>query len=169
MAAVDAQMMRRHALATAGRGDSAFAERSEAHPTVAQQRADALVELAIGQPGSVITEMILHVRGDGCTLDDGTPINDSVVAAMVPGAHLRALIHDAQERPINASSRQRHPTARQKRVVKERDGSCLDCGSRDLLEYDHVPPYEKSGHTIVDELELRCAQCHHRRHAGEAA
>ena len=53
---------------------------------------------------------------------------------------------------------------RQKRVVKERDRSCVDCGSTDLLQYDHDPDFEVSGHTIVDELTLRCAPCHHRRH-----
>jgi 5-methylcytosine-specific restriction endonuclease McrA len=48
--------------------------------------------------------------------------------------------------------------------VKERDRSCVDCGRHDLGEYDHVPEYETSRRTIVDELQLRCAPCHHRRH-----
>jgi len=34
----------------------------------------------------------------------------------------------------------------------------------DLLEYDHTPAYETTGHTITSELELRCAPCHHQRH-----
>ena len=85
---------------------------------------------------------------------------------MLDEARLRAMIHDAEGRPINASAARRHPTTRQKRVVKERDGACVDCGRTDLLEYDHVPAYEATGHTVVDELELRCAPCHHRRHAG---
>ena len=110
------------------------------------------------------TEVILHVRGDGATTDDGTPICDSVIAELVPDAFLRVLIHDADAKPINASGRQRHPTARQRRVVKERDRSCVDCGRHDLGEYDHVPEYETTRRTIVDELQLRCAPCHHRRH-----
>ncbi|MEL7208246.1 MAG: HNH endonuclease, partial [Actinomycetota bacterium] len=63
-----------------------------------------------------------------------------------------------------ASSRRRHPTTRQKRLVKDRDRSCIDCGRTDLLEYDHNPPYEQTHRTITDELELRCAPCHRRRH-----
>jgi hypothetical protein len=110
------------------------------------------------------TEIVLHVRGDGCTLDDGTPIPDTVVERIAPSSFLRALIHDANGRPINASAKQRHPTARQKRVVKERDQACIDCGRGQLLEYDHNPDYTTSGHTIIDELETRCAPCHHKRH-----
>jgi hypothetical protein len=133
-------------------------------PSIAQQRADALVELVQGPGVGVVTEVILHVRGDGCTLDDGTPIPGSVVERIAPTAFIRALIHDAQRRPINASSRRRHPTARQRRVVGERDRGCVDCGSTDLLECDHVPPYEQSRRTIVEELRQRCPNCHHRRH-----
>ncbi|MGF1599588.1 MAG: hypothetical protein ACFCVK_22190 [Acidimicrobiales bacterium] len=47
---------------------------------------------------------------DAQTLDDGTPLPDSTVARIVPTSFLRALIHDADARPVNASSRRRHPT-----------------------------------------------------------
>ena len=122
-----------------------------------------------GGGARVISEVIIHVRGDGCTLDDGTPIADSAVARLLSQAFIRVLIHDAERRPINASSRQRHPTQRQKRVVHERDRKCVDCGSTDLLRYDHDPDYEQSRHTTTDELKLRCAPCHHKRHGKPAA
>ena len=88
-----------------------------------------------------------------------------MVAALLPASFVRALIHDAERRPINASGRHRHPTVRQRRVVKERDRVCVDCRRRDLLEFDHVPDYAQSKRTVVDELQLRCAPCHHRRHS----
>jgi hypothetical protein len=97
---------------------------------------------------------------------DGTPITDSEVAQLLPEGFIRALIHDAHGKPINASGKQRHPTTRQKRVVKERDRCCVDCGSNDLHEFDHDPAFEQTGHTIVDELKVRCAPCHRRRHRG---
>ncbi len=53
--------------------------------------------------------------------------------------------------------------------MRARDRGCVDCGSTDLLRYDHVPDYEQSRHTVVDELELRCAPCHHKRHAKQKA
>jgi hypothetical protein len=136
---------------------------ADAWPSIAQQRADALVELARGGGGSVVTEVVLHVRGDGCALDDGTPIAGSIVERIAPDAFLRALIHDADRRPINASGRHRHPTTRQKRVVHERDRACVDCGSTDFLDYDHDPDFDHSRRTLVDELCLRCVHCHHDR------
>jgi hypothetical protein len=105
------------------------------------------------------------VRGDGCTLDDGTPIPKSVLEKIAPQSFIRALIHDAESRPINASGRHRHPTARQKRVVHARDGGrCQDCGTTDLIEYDHTPAFEQSRRTVVDELTAKCRGCHHGRH-----
>ena len=133
-------------------------------PSLAQQRADALIEVATSGGSNVQAEVVLHVRGNGATLDDGTPITGTAVAQVIEESFVRALIHDAEGRPINASSRQRHPTARQRRVVKERDRVCVDCGSPDLLEYDHVPDYAESKRTVIDELHLRCAPCHAFRH-----
>lgn len=134
-------------------------------PSVAQQYADALEQLLAEGVGSVESEVIVHVRGDGSALDDGTPVTDTVVERIAPESFIRTLIHDANGRPINASSRRRHPNARQKRVVKERDRCCVDCGRQDLLEYDHVPDFAETGRTVVEELQLRCAPCHHKRHA----
>ncbi len=137
-------------------------------PTLAQQQADALIALLQEGTGPTITEIVLHVRGDGTSLDDGTPIPSTVIERIAPGAFLRALIHDADGHPVNASSRRRHPTTRQQRVVHERDRACVDCGRHDLLHYDHVPAYEQTGRTITTELQLRCAPCHRRRHAAQA-
>lgn len=136
-------------------------------PTVAHQYADAFDDLITSGAGPLLTEIVLHLRGDGATLDDGTPVPTSVLDRIAPDAFLRVLVHDAERRPINASGRQRHPTARQKRVVKERDRHCVDCGRTDLLQYDHTPDYEQSRRTVVDELELRCAPCHQKRHRNE--
>ena len=133
-------------------------------PTLAQQRADAFTTLLERGGGTPDTEVIVHVRSDGCTLDDGTPVTDSIVERLAPRSFIRALIHDAQGHPIDASHRRRHPSARQKRVVKERDRVCVDCGSHDLLEYDHNPAFEISGRTVTSELEVRCASCHRERH-----
>ena len=133
--------------------------------SIAQQRAKALIGLLTDGGSNVMTEIVLHVRGDGCTLDDGTPIPQTVLEKIAPESFIRALIHDAERRPINASGRHRHPTARQKRVVHERDGGqCQGCGSTELLEYDHTPDFEISRRTVVDELACRCRGCHQHGH-----
>ncbi len=137
-------------------------------PTVAQQHADAIEALLAEGTGRVDTEVVLHVRGDGNTLDDGTPVPDSTVAGLIPESFISALIHDSDGNPIDATNRRRHPTRRQRRLVKERDRTCTDCGRAELLEYDHVPAYERTGRTITAELQLRCAACHSQRHEYEA-
>lgn len=161
----------RNAPADASDDETVDDETGDEWPSLGQQRADALVTLAEGNSngdtGSITAEVIVHVRGDGCTLDDGTPISQSDVERIAPTSFIRVLVHDANNKPVNASGRQRHPTSRQKRVVKERDRQCLDCGSTDLLEYDHVPDYRTTRHTLIEELEVRCAPCHHRRHRNE--
>ncbi|MFN8053304.1 MAG: DUF222 domain-containing protein [Acidimicrobiales bacterium] len=135
--------------------------------SLAQQRVDALVRVVSGGGSAVATEVILHVRADGCTLDDGTPIAGSAVEHLMPTAALRAMIHDAEGRPINVSGKHRHHTTRQKRVVKERDRVCVDCGGTDFPQYDHVPDFDISRRTLVEETELRCSRCHTARHRRE--
>jgi len=158
LAAVDAQVEKFK--------PDASADASDRWPSAAQQRADALFELVTNGGASVATEVVLHVRGDGCTFDDGTPVASTIVERIAPESFLRVLIHDAERRPINASGAHRHPTRRQKRVVHERDRVCGNCGSAEFLEYHHDPPFDDSHHTIVDELWLKCRKCHrddHRR------
>jgi 5-methylcytosine-specific restriction endonuclease McrA len=48
--------------------------------------------------------------------------------------------------------------------VKEREPACRDCGRTELLQFDHVPPFEQTLHTVVEELEVRCSPCHRKRH-----
>ena len=135
--------------------------------SLAQQRVDALIRLIGGGGANVTTEVILHVRADGCTLDDGTPIAGSIIERLAPAASLRAMIHDADSHPINVSGKHCHHTKRQKLVVKERDKVCVDCGSTDFPQYDHVPDFEQSKRTLVEETELRCSRCHAERHRRE--
>jgi hypothetical protein len=138
----------------------------DGRPSLGRQRALAMVDLLTSGTGAhVDTEVIVHVRADGCSMHDGTPIADSTVAALVDEAFIRVLIHDAEGHPIDASGRQRHPNTRQRRVVDERQPRCVDCGGSELLEYDHDPDYEVSHHTVVDELYRRCWRCHRVRHA----
>jgi hypothetical protein len=166
-AAIDALVQTRHQPDRRERHASADApewERAARWPSFAQQRADALVELVAGGGATVRAEIVMHVRADGCRLDDGTPIAGSIVERIAPAAFLRALIHDAESRPINASGRQRHPTTRQRRVVRAREEVCVDCGATDFLQYDHEPGYDESHRTLVDDLRPRCPRCHRDRH-----
>ena len=137
-------------------------------PTLAQQRADAFMVLFLELNISLTTEVVIHVRGDGNTFDDGTPITTNAIAGQLESSFIRLMIHDSERRPINASSRRRHPTTRQQRVVMEaHDHECVDCASTDLLELDHNPPFHVTRRTITTELEPRCSPCHRARHRSE--
>lgn len=134
-------------------------------PSIAQQRSDALLRLVTNGRSDIDVELIVHVRSDGCTLDDGTPIANHEAARLIDGSFVRALIHDIEGKPIDATSRRRHPTTRQKRVVKETYRRCADCDRADLVTYDHSPAYAITGRTITSELVTRCWPCHRKRHA----
>ncbi|MCP3935946.1 MAG: DUF222 domain-containing protein [Actinomycetia bacterium] len=137
-------------------------------PSIAQQRHDALARIIDGtggsQQGNIGCEVVFHVRGDGCALDDGTPVTESAVARLLDRAFIRLLIHGADGKAVNASTRRRLPNKQQKRLVKERDRACIDCGRKELLTYDHNPAWEQTRRTHTDELELRCVPCHRKRH-----
>ena len=138
-------------------------------PSVGQQRADAFVLLFLGRNINVTTEVLIHIRGDGTTFDDGTPITNNAVCKQLDQSFTRMLIHDTSRTPIDATNRRRHPTTRQKRVVLEtHNQECVDCQSTELLELDHNPPFEQTRHTITTELEPRCAPCHRARHRHDA-
>lgn len=138
-------------------------------PTMAQQRADAFALLFLGSGADITTEVLIHVRGDGTTFDDGTPITNNAVCQQLDQAFIRMLIHDENRKPIDATNRRRHPTPRQKRVVLEaHNHECVDCQSTELLELDHNPPYDQTHHTVTTELEPRCAPCHRARHRQDA-
>ena len=138
-------------------------------PTLGQQRADAFVLLFLGMNIELTTEVIIHVRGDGTTFDDGTPLTNNAVCQRLGKSFIRLLIHDIDGKPIDATNQRRHPTTRQKRVVLEaHNHECVNCQSTDLLELDHNPPYEQTRHTVSTELEPRCAPCHRARHRREA-
>lgn len=138
---------------------------SDYFPTLAQQRADAFVLLFLEKDVAATTEVVIHVRGDGATFDDGTPITESAVCQRLDESFIRFMIHDSDRTPLDATNRRRHPTTRQKRVVLEtHNHECVDCQSTDLLELDHNPPYEQTRHTVTTELEPRCAPCHRARH-----
>ena len=166
MVAVDAAVM-----ATTESAECASADASpprdvteDGRRSLGQQRAAALVGLVTGGGAGVSTELIIHVRADGATLQDGTPIADTLAERLASESFIRAMIHDAESHPINVSGRHRHPTHRQKLVVTERDRTCT-CGATTFLHHHHEPPYEETRHTLVEELELKCGRCHRRRHA----
>ncbi len=130
--------------------------------SLSQQRADALVTICAGEgdSGGTDTEIVVHVREDGNTLTDGTPVSDHAVTKMLPTSLISLLMHDAERYPIDASPRRRFPTRRQRRVVEERQDECQrsGCHAGDFLQIDHIEPFHPDGTTTLDNLQLLCGK-----------
>lgn len=165
MAAIDSQVRSAKRMKDAT-GESAFSHFNDSRAPLGRQRANALVKLTTDGGAKVRTEVIVHVRGDGTRLDNGVPINANLIAQLLPQSTIRAMIHDAESKPINVSGRHRHPTERQKLVVSEREPACA-CGSTVFLDCHHEPPFDESKRTVIDELEMKCGNCHRIRHQDE--
>jgi hypothetical protein len=147
---------------------------ADAYPSLAQQRADALLRIVDSKTDSAAThgttdqategtsrtttEVVVHVRPEGNALADGTPLSDNAVGKLLPNAFVSLLIEDNHRRPIDASPRRRFPTRGQRRVIDERDPECAEdgCHARTRLQYDHVVPYPNGGPTTLGNLQRLC-------------
>lgn len=171
-ASIDTEVMR---TPLANRPNDNSLNHSESkRPTLAQQRADALVAhfTLTGRDGETKqprrgVEVVVHVRGDGNTLDDGTPIGDNEVAGLIDGSFISLLIHDMKRQPIDASPRRRFPTRRQRRVIDESYPECANanCHTRTFLQYDHIAAFSAGGPTTVANLQRLCGP-HNREKGG---
>lgn len=165
MAAIDAKVMTTKSAKSAPTGaHSALSVNSRA--SLAQQRARAFLHLITNEGASVNTEIIIHVRGDGTRLDDGTPVAAHYISQLLPQSAIRTMIHNAERYPIDVSGKHRYPTRRQQLVVNERQPSC-ECGSTKFLQYHHEPPYEEAQSTTLDGLGRLCGKCHRIRHSND--
>jgi hypothetical protein len=71
--------------------------------------------------------------------------------------HARDLLAVDGSRPV----RKREPISDEvRRFVFRRDGGrCQNCGSQELLQYDHVIPFSLGGSSEPENLQLLCAPC----------
>jgi hypothetical protein len=61
--------------------------------------------------------------------------------------------------PAAVPRREAIPERVRHEVWRRDRGTCVDCGSRSRLEYDHIIPVVRGGSSTVRNLEIRCEQC----------
>ncbi|MBK5223446.1 MAG: DUF222 domain-containing protein, partial [Acidimicrobiia bacterium] len=160
MVTITARLPPQHAAAIIAVVDQrVMAHRAPAGASLRQQRADALTATTTNGNGSVVAEIVIHVRGDDpATLADGTPLSDHAVGSLLDDGFVSLLLCDTAGHPIDASPRRRTPTRRQQRVIDEQHPECAQpgCRARTFLQYDHIRPYANGGTTTLPNLRRLC-------------
>jgi len=60
--------------------------------------------------------------------------------------------------------RKRYITEEVRRKVWRRDeGRCVDCGTKELLEFDHIIPVSRGGSNTVRNIQLLCEKCNRKK------
>jgi hypothetical protein len=72
-----------------------------------------------------------------------------------------------QNEKSNGSQREPIPKAIQREVWQRDKGRCVECGSQERLEFDHIIPVSKGGANTARNLQLLCESCN-RRKSGKA-
>jgi HNH endonuclease len=118
-----------------------------------------------GVPIPVAHEMIKRVAYVGPeVIVEGVSLDDAVA---VKNALQRWGTNTKIKEGVTRRERAREPIPeRVRREVWRRDGGrCVDCGSRERLEYDHIIPVSQGGANTARNLELRCEPCNRRKAA----
>ena len=149
--------------------------------TPAQQRADALVEIAriylAGKPSRANLPHVLvltdaaTLRGDHvgeCRLADGTRISPDTARRIACDANIQELVLDETGVPLWLGRSTRTFTPDQYRAMVARDGGCRCCGaSPEHCDAHHVNEWNNQGPTDIDNGMLLCRYgCHRGMHEG---
>jgi hypothetical protein len=113
-------------------------------------------EKAITRVRHVAPETVL----EGVDLDDAVRIKGELVAL-----GCKAQVVERAMRSTREGARQPIPESVRNEVWRRDQGRCVDCGSRERLEFDHIIPVSEGGSNTARNIELRCESCNRRKGA----
>jgi len=64
----------------------------------------------------------------------------------------------------NSRKREHIPKEVQREVWRRDEGKCVDCGSKEKLEYDHIIPVSEGGANTVRNLQILCEKCNRKKY-----
>jgi Holliday junction DNA helicase RuvB len=127
---------------------------------IEDEAAGEIARRARGTPG-IAVGLLRRIRDFAEVQADGTITRDV--------AHAALELLDLDEMGIGhqSSGTPREPIPDEvKKFVWQRDqGRCVKCGSRELLEYDHIIPLAKAGSNTARNLQLLCEGCNRQKGA----
>ena len=128
-----------------------------------------------GLVGSVLykgSRSNVWLLGDAAHLADSDLTADDVMALLSEAANKRRLKLDrahalmAMRANLDAKGKRQPIPQDVKLIVWQRDGGrCVECGSQEDLEYDHIIPLAMGGSNTDRNLQLLCAPCNQRKGA----
>lgn len=68
-----------------------------------------------------------------------------------------------QEDELYKEDRKPIPQSVKDKVWNRDDGRCVECGSNEKLEYDHIIPFSKGGSNTYRNLQLLCENCNRKK------
>lgn len=84
-----------------------------------------------------------------------------------PYDHLNKAKDDSTEQysqnGINENIRASIPESVKRKVWRRDEGKCVNCGSREKLEFDHIIPVSKGGSNTERNIELLCEKCNRKK------
>jgi 5-methylcytosine-specific restriction endonuclease McrA len=101
----------------------------------------------------------VYVESEGLTSEDVAAL--ALQRQRTKENTLRRAHAEHRGEQASRSERPREPIPEHVRAeVWRRDqGRCVDCGSREQLEFDHVVPWSEGGSNTARNIELRCESC----------
>jgi len=110
-----------------------------------------------------LVERAIHVSPQ--TVAQGIAQHDAVrlkEKLELSGARVR--INEGTPRP-SSPGRKPIPAQIRREVWRRDNGRCVDCGSRERLEYDHIIALANGGSNTARNIELRCESCNRKKAA----
>jgi hypothetical protein len=107
----------------------------------------------------------VYVDRDNLTSQDVTALALQMQRAKDEALEVAHAEMRGEEAVEAAGRRQPMPEHVRHEVWRRDQGRCVDCGSRERLEFDHIIPISKGGSNTARNIELRCEPCNRRKAA----